>query len=225
MGLTSSKSVSAPSSSSASQNNSNSAKESGATRVSMDMIRELVHRGMEEFKQNMVTESIATFDQVIQLDERKRPYLWQRGLSLYYDERYNEASEQFRLDVAVNPNDTEESIWAFLSESRIHGFDYARAHLLVVGRDSRAVMRCAYELFQGVGTMESLAAAASKNSHDEFYSLLYQGLYYEAKGDTIPSEEKISASLASEYAQKADDYMVSLARIHALRRTYSCSSQ
>lgn len=40
-----------------------------------------------------------------------RPYLWQRGLSLYYVGQYEEGAKQFRDDVAVNPNDTEESIW------------------------------------------------------------------------------------------------------------------
>lgn len=51
-------------------------------------------------------------------------------------ERYQEGAKQFRDDVAVNPNDTEESIWAFLCEARLPelGFDKARAQLLEVGR-------------------------------------------------------------------------------------------
>ena len=44
--------------------------------------------------------------------------MWQRGLSLYYAERLQEGSAQFRRDVAVNPNDTEEAVWAFLCEAR-----------------------------------------------------------------------------------------------------------
>ena len=35
----------------------------------------------------------------------------QRGLSLYYVGQYEEGARQFRDDVAVNPSDTEESIW------------------------------------------------------------------------------------------------------------------
>ena len=35
----------------------------------------------------------------------------QRGLSLYYVKQYEEGARQFRDDVAVNPSDTEESIW------------------------------------------------------------------------------------------------------------------
>jgi hypothetical protein len=33
--------------------------------------------------------------------------MWQRGLSLYYVERFADGAKQFRDDVAVNPNDTE----------------------------------------------------------------------------------------------------------------------
>jgi hypothetical protein len=37
-----------------------------------------------------------------------------------------------RDDVAVNPNDTEESIWAFLSEAQLQGPDTARDNMLKV---------------------------------------------------------------------------------------------
>lgn len=37
-----------------------------------------------------------------------------------------------RDDVAVNPNDTEESIWAFLCEAQLQGPDTARDNMLKV---------------------------------------------------------------------------------------------
>jgi len=39
---------------------------------------------------------------------------------------------QFRADVAVNPNDTEEAIWAFLCEAQISSAADARTHFLEV---------------------------------------------------------------------------------------------
>jgi hypothetical protein len=48
------------------------------------------------------------FDQVLALAPKMRPYMWQRGLSLYYLGRFEDGAQQFRDDVAVNPNDTEE---------------------------------------------------------------------------------------------------------------------
>lgn len=44
--------------------------------------------------------------------------------------QYREASQQFRDDVAVNPNDTEEAIWAFLAEARLSGPETARQNFL-----------------------------------------------------------------------------------------------
>ncbi|XLT67653.1 hypothetical protein HN873_024092, partial [Arachis hypogaea] len=52
--------------------------------------------------------------------------LRQRGFSLYYLDRFEEGAEQFQLDVAQNPNDTEESIWCFLCEAQLYGVDEAR---------------------------------------------------------------------------------------------------
>lgn len=46
--------------------------------------------------------------------------------------RFEEAAEQFRIDVAENPNDTEESIWCFLCEAQLYGVDEARQRFLEV---------------------------------------------------------------------------------------------
>ena len=58
--------------------------------------------------------------------------------------RYSEGAEQFRRDVAVNPNDTEEAIWACMCEAQTLGLEEARKRLLRVGRDPRPYMRQAY---------------------------------------------------------------------------------
>lgn len=46
--------------------------------------------------------------------------------------RFEEGAEQFRIDVAQNPNDTEESIWCFLCEAQLYGVDEARKRFLEV---------------------------------------------------------------------------------------------
>ena len=40
--------------------------------------------GMRSFRKCDVTGSIQAFDEALRLDPAIRPYLWQRGLSLYY---------------------------------------------------------------------------------------------------------------------------------------------
>ncbi|XLT88906.1 hypothetical protein HN873_010659, partial [Arachis hypogaea] len=79
-----------------------------------------------------VSGSLVEFDRAIELDPRQKAYLWQRGLSLYYLDRFEEGAEQFRLDVAQNSNDTEESIWCFLCEAQLYGVDEARKRYLEV---------------------------------------------------------------------------------------------
>ncbi|QHN92782.1 uncharacterized protein DS421_17g586900 [Arachis hypogaea] len=74
--------------------------------------------------------SLVEFDRAIELDPRQKAYLWQRGLSLYYLDRFEEGAEQFRLDVAQNSNDTEESICCFLCEAQLYGVDEARKRYL-----------------------------------------------------------------------------------------------
>ncbi|XP_040372366.1 uncharacterized protein LOC112198166 isoform X2 [Rosa chinensis] len=66
--------------------------------------------------------------------------------------RFEEGAEQFRIDVAQNPNDTEESIWCFLCEAQLYGIKEARERFLEVGRDPRPVMREDYIMFKDSGS-------------------------------------------------------------------------
>ena len=179
------------------------------------------------------------------------PYMWQRGLSLFYAERLEDAMAQFEADVAVNPNDTEEAIWRWLAQVRFarsaaggglgaaEAVAVARADLLVVGRDSRPVMRAAMELFAGSGTPEALdgaggdggdggglsAAAATagaggagqQSQHDRFYADLYLALWHEANGDAEAAQAAMEQACLSPYAASGD-YMWHLALVHAAVR-------
>ena len=62
--------------------------------------------------------------------------------------RLEEGAKQFRIDVAQNPNDTEESIWCFLCEAQLYGVIEARKRFLEViftvkeGTPSLALLKC-----------------------------------------------------------------------------------
>lgn len=73
--------------------------------------RKLVQLGMIYFKQGDVENSIELFDRAERMDKSLTPYLWQRGISYYYLDRFQDGSVQFRNDVAVNPLDVEEIVW------------------------------------------------------------------------------------------------------------------
>ena len=195
-----------------------------ARAAGVDPASVLTRRGMAKFTQGDVDGSIADFDAVIAAAPGRAPYMWQRGLSLYYAERLQEGSAQFRRDVAVNPNDTEEAVWAFLCEARDPrvGFDAARKGLLAVGLDPREYMRAAYALFAGTGDEAALrAVAANGGAAEDFYSWLYVGLYREAKGDDAGAKEAVLAAVATPYGSRSGDYMAALAAVHAKRRGWS----
>ncbi|XP_057540134.1 uncharacterized protein LOC130818111 [Amaranthus tricolor] len=174
-----------------------------------------IRRGMLLFRQGDVLGSLAEFDKAIELDPRQKAYLWQRGLSLYYLDRFEEGAEQFRIDVAQNPNDTEESIWCFLCEAQLYGVNEARNQFLEVGRDSRPVMRDAYNMFKNGGDPRKLVDTFSSSRDGQyFYASLYAGLYHEALGEEEAAKEYIVAACQSPYGQRADDYMASLAKVH-----------
>merc|ERR1740133_824800 len=119
--------------------------------------------------------------------------------------------DQFSNDVAANPNDTEETIWHFLSNARYKAtvgrqrpadaVAAARRELLPIGHESRPVMRTAMALFAGTGTPEALAGLAGTDPHTNayFYSNLYLGLYLEAIGRTEESRGAIVRAATSTY--------------------------
>eukprot|EP00667_Euglena_gracilis_P020167 EG_transcript_21772 len=161
-----------------------------------------------------IDSAVRAYDSAAQQDPRVRPYMWQRGIALYYAGEFEACAQQFRLDVSVNPNDTEEAIWAFLCEARdpAVGFAAARERLLQVGPDPRPYMRAAYALFQGRAAERDLEAVGA-DRRTAFYSNLYLGLYAEAKGQTDEARRRITAAVNSPY-RDSGDYMYGVAQVH-----------
>jgi hypothetical protein len=192
-------------------------------------------RGASAFRRNELAASCEAFDEVVALSPRSAATLWQRGISLYYCERQADGMDQFELDVARNPNDTEEMIWHFLCNARARAETVgaaravaaARAELLHVGPERRPVMRAAGELFRGSGTEAQLLAMATggTDSNAYFYTHLYLGLWYEAAGDAANARVHIVKAATSGYGSTrsgavtdSSDYMFHVARVHARRR-------
>jgi len=153
--------------------------------------------------------------------------LWQRGLSLYYAERYKDGAEQFKMDVAVNPNDTEEQIWHLLCLAKTEGvgsLDKAREQKLTVGKDRRPVMRLVQKLFLGETKSEEELITMAKNSNvgNKFYASLYLSLYYESLNDEKSSKEWMVNAVGTEYATTAgrSDPMVDVAKVAMQRRKW-----
>jgi len=190
-----------------------------------DSSTHLVNEGMQLFAQNEIELAIAKYDQALLLQPRLSPHMWQRGLALYYSDRYQECAAQFAVDISVNPNDTEETIWHLMCLGRLSSLEVARSQILPVGDESRPVMRTALALFAGDGTQELLAEFLNpndkRNSDNEmFYSLLYLALYNEVTRDVVMAQHYLSMAVSSKYALGTgqSDPMCQLAQVHMIRR-------
>jgi hypothetical protein len=105
--------------------------------------RQLVFQGMEAFRAGQLTESIQLFDQAAIVQPSMQPFLWQRGISLYYADKFDLASRQFQTDVTVNPLDVEEIVWDIACQLRMRPdtLPPAGAMSLPAGKtDSRRIM-------------------------------------------------------------------------------------
>ena len=202
--------------------------------------RELVRQGMEYFRQYDVPTSLAYFDLADSLSTsqsgtiRLTPYLWQRGISYYYLNKYNKGHDQFVLDVRVNPNDVEEIVWDIACLARMNNnnnnsqkqqFPPEKSMKLPIGQtDKRPIMSTVYSLFQNEnGIKESdlrMAGLRSKSATDEFYSLFYLGLYCEIRNEEGKAEAYMRSAVASKYALGSNDYMVTCAKVHCRLRNW-----
>ncbi|MDY6784566.1 MAG: hypothetical protein SW833_18815 [Cyanobacteriota bacterium] len=189
--------------------------------------RSYIQRGMVKFKLARIDDSIADFDRAEKLDSSLTPYLWQRGLSYYYAQRFEEGAKQFEIDLTVNTRDAEETIWRYLCIARSRGVKAAKTSLFPVSNDPRRVMRQVYELFAGNDTLENVLKVGDReNQRSRFYSHLYAGLYCEATGESA-RPRPIRASRAKFYLLAAvekypiDDYMWDLGRVHCQLRGWT----
>jgi hypothetical protein len=94
-----------------SRKNSFLSSSSSSSWSSLDAIpdRQLVFQGMEAFRQGNIPESIVKFDASVPLGSKA--YLWQRGISYYYNDQFALGSQQFKDDVLRSPLDVEEIVW------------------------------------------------------------------------------------------------------------------
>ena len=178
--------------------------------------RELTQQGQQFFFEAKITESVAAFDKLLELQPDLKPQLWQRGLSLYYADKFKEGREQFETHQNYNTSDVENAAWHFLCVARQSDIENARQHFIPITGDSRVPMKEVHQLFAGKGTVEAVLKAAEAGDEADrrnqlCYAHLYLGLYYEATNDTTKAKEHMFKA-AHDYAM--DHYMGETARVH-----------
>src|SRR5262245_41685045 len=174
--------------------------------------REALDRAVSHFEAGRIEESVTSFDAVVRLAPNQAPYLWQRGIALYYAGRYADCRAQFESHRLVNPADVENAAWHFLCVARAESPQRARAALLPVGDDPRPPMHEIYRMLRGEVAPEAVIKAAGSGASARFYAHLYVALYAEALGDARSAREHIAEAAKPEYAD-AGGYMQMVAGI------------
>jgi lipoprotein NlpI len=182
-----------------------------AMRASPSSTSLMMLRGMLLFRTKKIKESLVDFDRIVELEPSSEPFLWQRGLALYYAGEFEKAKQQFVVHRTVNPNDVENAFWHFLCGAKIDGVEKAKNHLLLAGQDRRSPLMEVQKMIAGEMTVDDVLAV-TKNGTDstKFYGYLYLGLYADALGTPGKAKEYLKLSVQTE----SRGYMHDVAKLH-----------
>lgn len=160
------------------------------------------------------------FDALVQARPEMEPHLWQRGLALYYANRFADGRRQFELHRTVNPADVENVTWHFACMAREAGPEAARQAILPVGDDGRVPMKEVLAFYCGAGPADAVITAADsapeatrRDAH--CYGHLYLGLHAEALGQADAAREHMVLA-AGKYSM--DHFMGKIAALHVRLR-------
>eukprot|EP00960_Hanusia_phi_P015191 448544-Hanusia_phi.AAC.1 len=209
--------------------------------AAVDDARVQYRKGIQDFVNGRVQQSVEAFDKAIELEPSYADILWQRGLSLYYCDRFEAAAKQFERDIRLNPRDTEEAIWRLISQARTGlGFSEAQKQIFPVEGETREYMRLIYDVCRGSVPLQVLEEKASSTAEratpnpgilqlfpqnggydrNQFYYNLYAGLIAEAQGRAAAAQMFLERAVNSPYS-KEGDYMWFVASVHCKLRGWN----
>ena len=180
----------------------------------------IFEEGVRLFFDAKPVESAHAFDRLVEAVPKAEPDLWQRGLALYYAERFEDGRRQFERHETVNPNDVENPAWHFLCVARLEGAEAARKAMLPVGKDRRVPMQEILDLYAGRGDAAAVLAAADRGEGEArrnqlCYAHLYLGLHAEALGDVEKARHHVMQAAGP---FRMDHSMGKVAVVHATLR-------
>ena len=201
-----------------------------------------VRNGMTSFQGGNVQESLEWFKKSEIEYPPIKNYLWQKGISQYFDGDYSNCLNQFLQDIPYNPNDTEEAIWSVMCVSRLSTDNIQTERSKVTNmlanygkdfqNDRRQIMRTVGSLFfsildnndtNDIANQEKLKLIADNlqynqmNPKDYFYSSLYLSLYEDVSGHHEDAIRYAKQSVDSIYAKTSNDYMIAVAKVNYLK--------
>lgn len=177
----------------------------------------IVDRAEEDFAAGRIAESVAGFDRLAALDPEAAPWMWQRGIGLYYLGRFEDCATQFSAYRAQNPADVESAVWQSACLARMGHVEASKAVLEKAGPDPRVMRAEILEMFRGrLAPGVVIGRAAFVADVAQFYARFYAGLYCEVTGDDESSAIHLEAA-ASERYQDVGGFMNAVAQVHWAR--------
>jgi lipoprotein NlpI len=196
----------------------------GICQLKPDDIRYQLFLGDVSFAAGKIDESIAAYDAAIGIQPAIEPRLWQRGLALYYADRFADGVRQFETHQTVNSQDVENAVWHLLCAARLSDVEQAREKLIPITKDPRVPMAEIYEMFAGRMTSDDVMKAARTTSIEIpedgyghrlqlYYAWLYIGLHQEMMGQKAASIESLKMAEEQNPLGKTS-FMGQVARVH-----------
>jgi lipoprotein NlpI len=167
-------------------------------------------RGIANFKNGKIKESIDDFDKYIELKPEAKVSHWQRGISYYYAGRYEDGRKQFEGYQDFDSNDVENAVWRFMCMAKKDGIVKARKAILKIGNDRRVPMRQVYDLYKGELKTDDVLNAA-KADRELFYAHLYVGIYFDLLNEKKKAFEHLDVATEK---YRIGHYMWDVARVH-----------
>ncbi len=167
---------------------------------------------------------VDAYDKLIELQPSLEPRLWQRGLALYYANKFENGVQQFETHQLVNTQDVENAVWHLLCAARISNVEEGRGKLIPISEDRRVPMSQIYEMYAGRMTPEQVLAIANRTSPSvqldseqhrlqRYYAHLYIGLYYEMLKNQEASIQAMKKAAQLNPLGKTN-FMGQVARVH-----------
>jgi len=177
----------------------------------------IVDRAEADFAAGRIAEAVSGFDRLVALDPDAGPWMWQRGIALYYLGRFEECAAQFASYQGVNPGDLESAVWHTACVARQRSLDEAQATMFPPGRDNRVMRAEIYQMFAGRLPASAVVERAGFIADVAlFYAHFYAGLFAEVSGDEQTAHRHLQAAASQRYRQ-VGGFMNSVARVHWAR--------
>ncbi len=186
-------------------------------RQNPDQPRTLRIAGDIYLRTGKVKMSTRLFNRFVKAEPDEMPYLWQRGISLYFTGDYEEGAKQFESHREVNPNDVENAAWHFLCVAKAKSPAEARRLVLPAPGDPRAPMEEVLAMLSDGDTeavtarIQSFPDGSDARHSAAFYGDFYLGLYADALGE----KEKATKHLKRSAKDAPRNYMGDVARVYA----------